>query len=129
MSIVEELLNHIYNIEGMVRALKDEVKKIQRESDKINRMLSLKGYWIDWRYVYGCGPYACLRWIEGGKVRAKYLGKRVDLERLKLPESERVRLEEMLERVRLRAEKLKGIVKKAERVLSKTLDDYLEDGE
>ncbi len=33
-----------------------------------------KGH-IEWKKVNGCGPYAYLRYWEGGRLRSKYLGK------------------------------------------------------
>ncbi len=36
-----------------------------------------KGH-IEWKKVNGCGPYAYLRWWEGGKLKSKYLGKNPD---------------------------------------------------
>ena len=34
-----------------------------------------RGAWIDTKMINGCGPYAYLRWREGGRCRSKYLGK------------------------------------------------------
>ena len=34
-----------------------------------------RGKWVDLKMINGCGPYAYLRWREGGRCRSKYLGK------------------------------------------------------
>lgn len=36
-----------------------------------------RGSWVELKIINGCGPYAYLRWREGGRQRSKYLGKAV----------------------------------------------------
>lgn len=39
-----------------------------------------RGSWVELKTINGCGPYAYLRWREGGHQRSKYLGKVVETE-------------------------------------------------
>jgi hypothetical protein len=34
-----------------------------------------RGAWVELKMINNCGPYAYLRWREGGRCRSKYLGK------------------------------------------------------
>jgi len=34
-----------------------------------------RGAWVELKTINNCGPYAYLRWREGGRCRSKYLGK------------------------------------------------------
>jgi hypothetical protein len=34
-----------------------------------------RGAWVELKTINNCGPYAYLRWREGGHCRSKYLGK------------------------------------------------------
>jgi len=33
------------------------------------------GRWVELKMINNCGPYAYLRWREGGRTRSKYIGK------------------------------------------------------
>ncbi|PZD70804.1 hypothetical protein C1752_08946 [Acaryochloris thomasi RCC1774] len=53
-------------------------KEVDR--DEHGKPLDQEGH-IEKRMVNGCGPYKYLRWWEGGKHRAVYLGKADDEKR------------------------------------------------
>jgi hypothetical protein len=39
-----------------------------------------RGAWVELKMIKKCGPYAYLRWREGGRCRSKYLGKVKEME-------------------------------------------------
>ncbi len=117
---MERELRELYKLRDRlrywVRAFSDELKSLEEHSREIDNRLKMKGRWIDWRYVNGYGPYACLRWFENGKLRSKYLGKNPDLRLLKLPKREERELENELKSISERIRKLRSNIQKADKI-------------
>jgi len=114
----------LYRKVSALRALLDrierEARRLEDSAEKLDRRLRLKGIWIDWRYVRGHGPYACLRWIEGGRKRAMYLGKKAELP--KLPDKEVKVSTEKLRQINERMRKLSEACEKCLKILRNVVE-------
>ena len=70
-----------YSLSERVRALEEELRRINEKLKDLK--VESEGGWVEYKVIYckkckpcrGHGPYAYLRWYEGGKLRSKYLGK------------------------------------------------------
>ena len=125
MRRVREPFRELYMLHDRLKywleVFEDEIKKLERVSREVNDRLNLRGYWIDPRYVRGYGPYFCLRWIENGKLKAKYLGKNPDLKFLQLPEQEKKELEDRLKWVTERVIRLRDTAEHIQKLLGEVL--------
>jgi len=115
-----ELDRAILHLEALLRKVRSYAKRLRTHARKLRREVEGKGFWIDYAYVRGYGPYYRLRWVENGEVKCKYLGRNP-----KIPESlEKGRkVEKLMAKLAdldNEAEKLTKKVEKAAQILEET---------
>ena len=121
-SEVEELERSILHLETLVRRVRSYARELRTRARKLRRRMERRGYWIDYTYVQGHGPYYRLRWMENGEVKCKYLGRSPKLPK-ELESNENVRkLMDELADIDNEAERVKLIVERAEKTLQEVFN-------
>jgi len=119
LSMARHMVGRLHNA---VELLENYLTAHERYLDRLNeRLRGHTGFLVDYRKVGKYGPYACLRWMGGGKKRAKYLGKHVDLSMLELPAEERQKLETSIENLMEAMREIEEVAREAIRVVMKAI--------
>ena len=121
MSAIERLQKSSLRLEFLTKKIKAIASELKGRESVIRRSVKRRGYWIDYTYVKGYGPYYRLRWIEDGKLRCKYLGKSPKLPRELERNDTVVKAMKNLAEIEEKAEELQAIIEKAASVLEKAL--------
>ena len=121
-SEVEELERAVMGLEALVKRVRSYARELRTRARKLRRRMERRGYWIDYTYVQGHGPYYRLRWMENGEIKCKYLGKSPKLPKELENNKEAMKIMDELASLDNEAERLKRIVERAEKTLQEAFN-------